>query len=312
MKTLEELQNFSFGNATASLWIVKKRIQQRQAKYTARWVEVAGEGQADFNLEQQLVDVVQGMIGSQKDELDYDYVCNPDEFCLLKVGADDTNMPLIIEKMNVPGDECRVSSEKELLNAAGYVIKIQAGDEVLYAFKKTAASWKTTKVKSSRWAYFDGECMMGISQEAVFQIHKNVDFICYADTVFIADKKSFESAMNYKESMIDRRDAAIKNLHDSGAFSSIEAIKEFVGEDMRYLRSISSILDKGFYNQPVFMERLKAKNIERGWGIPIDGDGKIVPTAETLPDLLRLLNDFRLYSELSHNIYDVSSTKGVK
>lgn len=60
MKTLEELQNFSFENATASLWVVKKRIQNRRAKYTARWVEVAGEGQADFNLEQQLIEVVEG------------------------------------------------------------------------------------------------------------------------------------------------------------------------------------------------------------------------------------------------------------
>jgi len=311
MKTLQDLQSFSFENATASLWVIRKRIDQRQAKYTARWVEIAGEEVSDFNLEQQLVNVVTEMIGVQKDELEYDYVCNPDEFCLLKVGAEDTNMPLIIAKMSTPGSECRVNNEKELMNATGYVIKIQSGDEVVYAFKKTTASWKTSKVKSSRWAFFNGECMVGISQEAVFQIYKNVDFICYGDTVFISDKKSFESAMNYKDSMVDRRDIAVKDLEESKAFSGVEVIRDFVGQDMRYLRSISSILDKGFYKLPAFMKRLKAKNAERGWGIQIDDDGKIIPTEDKMPDLFRLLNDFRLYSELSHKIYDVPSTQSV-
>ncbi|WP_027179681.1 DUF4868 domain-containing protein [Maridesulfovibrio bastinii] len=311
MKSLQDLQNFPFENATAALWVVKKRVQQRQAKYTARWVEVSGEAESDFNLEDQLVSVVTDVVEGQKDELDYDYVCNPDEFCLLKVDAEDTNMPLIIEKMSVPGSECQVSDEKELLNAAGYVIKLQSGDNVLYAFKKTAASWKTSKVKSGRWVIFDGECMIGISQEAVFQIYKSVDFICYDDTVFIADKKSFESAMNYKDSMIDRRDVAITDLEESEVFSSVDSIKEFVGEDMRYLRSISSILDKGFYKEEVFMNRLKAKNEERGWGIQVDDNGKIIPTEDKMADLFKLLNDFRLYSELSHNIYDVPSTQNV-
>jgi hypothetical protein len=311
MKTLQELKNFSFESATADLWVVKKRVEQRQARYTARWVEISGDSNSSFNLESQLVGVVKDMISMQKDEIEYDYVCNPDEYCLLKLRAEDTNMPLIIDKMKVPGNECRVSDESELMNAAGYVIKIQSGDNVLYAFKKTSSSWKASKVKSSRWAFFNGECMIGISQDGVFQIHKDIDFVFYEDTVFIADKRSFESAMNYKDSMIERRDIAVMDLEESGAFKCLESLKNFIGEDMRYLRSISSILDKGFYKQTAFIERLKAKNEERNWGIQIDDEGKIILTEDKMSDLFKLLNDFRLYSELSHNIYDVPSTQSV-
>ncbi|WP_461208595.1 DUF4868 domain-containing protein [Desulfocurvus sp. DL9XJH121] len=311
MKTLQDLQNFPFDLATASLWIIKKRIQERQAKYTARWVEIAGEGDHEVNLEQRLVDVVRGMVEAQKDDQEYDFVCNPDEFCLLTIEADNTNMPLIIDKMSAPGNEHQVSSEAELLNAAGYVIKIQSGDEELYAFKKTASTWSAKKVKGPQWAFFNGQCMIGIVQASVFQLYSNFDFLCYGDTVFIADKRSFESVMNYKESMVERRDEAVNDLEDSGEFSSIETIRDFIGVDMRYLRSISSILDKGFYRQPVFMERLRRKNIERGWGIQIDEAGKIVPTEDKMSDLFKLLNDFRLFSELSENIYDVSSTQTV-
>ncbi|MGE4296474.1 MAG: Kiwa anti-phage protein KwaB-like domain-containing protein [Desulfovibrionaceae bacterium] len=311
MKSLEELQAFPFENATASLWIIKKRVQDKQAIYTARWVEVAGEAQGDFNLEAQLITTVQDVIGIQKDTLDYDFVCNPDEFCLLQIDAAETNMPLIIEKVSVPGNEHAITNEKELLNAAGYLIKVQSGDQKLYAFKKTTSSWKASKVKSGRWAFFNGECMMGISQDSVFQIHKDVDFICFEDTVFIADKRSFESAMNFKDSMIERRDEVINAIEESGIFSDVDVIQTFIGEDMRYLRSISSIMDKGYYAQHVFIGRLKAKNLEHNWGIDVGADGKINPTEETMPLLLRLLNDFRLFSELSHNIYDVPSTQVV-
>ncbi|WP_321403881.1 Kiwa anti-phage protein KwaB-like domain-containing protein [Maridesulfovibrio sp.] len=311
MITLADLQGFPFNNATASLWIVKKRIQQKQAKYTARWVEIAGEEENNNDLESQLVSTVNNVVTIQKDDLDYDFVATPDEFCLLKVDAQNTNMPLILDKMNIPGDECQVTSEKELLNAAGYVIHIQAGDESLYAFKKTSSSWTTKKVKASYGAFFRNGCMIGISQESVFQIYKSVDFICYKDTVFISDKRSFESAMNYKESMIERRDEAVTDLEASGIFSSVDSISEFIGEDMRYLRSISSIMDKGFYKNNEFMTRLKNKNQERNWGIEFDEYGKIIPNTDRMPDLFKILNDFRLFSELSHNIYDVPSTQSV-
>jgi hypothetical protein len=56
---------------------------------------------------------------------------------------------------------------------------------------------------------------------------------------------------------------------------------------------------------------MKAINSERDWGLVIDGNGKIVPQHETMPLLLKLLNDLRLFSELSHKIYDVPSTQTV-
>ena len=65
---------------------------------------------------------------------------------------------------------------------------------------------------------------------------------------------------------------------------------------------------RGYYNDPNFMTRLRNFNQVRGWGIQFDAQGRIVATPEKMRDILHVLLDHRLRSELSENQYDVPST----
>ncbi|MNW01678.1 hypothetical protein D3C71_1973480 [compost metagenome] len=68
---------------------------------------------------------------------------------------------------------------------------------------------------------------------------------------------------------------------------------------------------RGYYNNPDYMTRLREINGLREWGIQFDEQGRIVATAEKMRDILHVLLDHRLRSELSDNQYDVPSTTPV-
>ncbi len=63
--------------------------------------------------------------------------------------------------------------------------------------------------------------------------------------------------------------------------------------------------------EPDYMARLREINDLRGWGIQFDEQGRIVATPEKMRDILHVLLDHRLRSELSDNQYDVPSTTPV-
>ncbi len=62
-----------------------------------------------------------------------------------------------------------------------------------------------------------------------------------------------------------------------------------------------------------YVEMAKTSQINglRNWGIQFDAEGRIVATQETMSDILHVLLDHRLRSELSDNQYDVPSTTPV-
>ena len=68
---------------------------------------------------------------------------------------------------------------------------------------------------------------------------------------------------------------------------------------------------RGYYQNPDYMARLRQINGLRNWGIQFDDEGRIVATLETMSDILHVLLDHRLRSELSDNQYDVPSTTPV-
>lgn len=74
---------------------------------------------------------------------------------------------------------------------------------------------------------------------------------------------------------------------------------------------MSSIQDKGFYKDENFMNNLRSLNESEQWGLTINDNGQITPEAGKIKLLLTLLNDLRLKSQLSGNVYDASSSTKV-
>ena len=94
----------------------------------------------------------------------------------------------------------------------------------------------------------------------------------------------------------------MKRLSDFTVFDT------FIGRNATHLRRMAVIKARGYYQNPQYMARLREINDLRNWGIQFDERGRIVATPETMSDILHVLLDHRLRSELYDNEYDVPST----
>lgn len=68
---------------------------------------------------------------------------------------------------------------------------------------------------------------------------------------------------------------------------------------------------RDYYQNPDYMTGLREIKGLRNWGIQFDAEGRIVATLEKRSDILHILLDHRLRSELSDNQYDGPSTTPV-
>lgn len=89
---------------------------------------------------------------------------------------------------------------------------------------------------------------------------------------------------------------------------SIDILKNRVGNNQRYLRKIATIKNLGYYKDQSYLAKFKVVNESKNWGIEFD-KGQIVITDDTLDDVLTVLQNKRLYSELSEEDFDVESVK---
>lgn len=81
----------------------------------------------------------------------------------------------------------------------------------------------------------------------------------------------------------------------------------YIGKNATHLRRMAVIKARGYSNNPDYMARLREINTHRSWGIQLDDQDRIVATPEKISDILHVLLDHRLRSELSGNQYDVPS-----
>lgn len=94
-------------------------------------------------------------------------------------------------------------------------------------------------------------------------------------------------------------------------FANFDQLQQYVGTNSIQLRRMSAIRQKGFYKDNGFVARLVQCNQRENWGIEFDPQGKIVITSEKVKDIIQVLLDHRLKSELSLNTYDVPNTMAI-
>jgi len=87
--------------------------------------------------------------------------------------------------------------------------------------------------------------------------------------------------------------------------TDVEIIRAKAGTRLSHLRRISMIKRNGYYRQPGFMEKVKAVCAKKKWQIQFEGS-KAVVTEDTVELLLRLLNNDRLASLLTEEVFDVT------
>lgn len=294
--------DFDVNGATASLWVFKKRPSNGQLNpFTAVSVLMSG------TLRDQLKELVSSYQGSHTIAEEYSLLSQPTEGGFLSVSREGTLFPNLQGLIDLPLEECLVKNVKQLNNAAGYVLRLRHGDSVLYCVKKTNADWATRKKKGMMNIFFT-EAGLDIMDSPSFSISRSFDFFMVGGHVFMSSKPAFESLLNHKDTYEEAYTELKQEPGFAAAIANFEAFDAFIGKNATHLRRMAVIRGRGYYQNPNYMARLREINGLRGWGIQFDDQGGIVATPDKMRDILHILLDHRLRSELSDNQYDVPST----
>lgn len=291
------LRTFDYANASVHLWVFKKSTAAK--KFSAFYV------QTDLALN----NILKGMAEAETTRITefspYSYLSETNDNSCLTTPATGSDFPLLKTQVDRPEPECAVQTIKDLKGAEGYVVKFSIGNNIVYAVKRSTATWKTAYPKKFINIIFNNGELSALEDNG-FSIERNFDFYCYNATVFIASKRAFEAAMEYRTAYTQAFSTLQLNPQFSSLFTDLQPLVNYVGSNSIQLRRMAAIEQKGVYAQPNFLPNLKTVNITRGWGINFDTTtNKIVACANTAKTIVQVLLDHRLMSEVTSYVYDV-------
>lgn len=291
------LRAFDFAQATAHLWVFKKSTTDR--KYLTYYVPT------DQVLTNALKELIQTEMARITEFSPYSYLSQTNENSCLTTPQQGTDFQFLKMQVDRPEPECRAQGIKDLKGAAGYVVKFSYDGETVYAVKRSTTSWKTSYPKKFINIIFsDGE--LSVAEDSGFSIERNFDFFCKGEVIFIANKRSFESAMEYRFAYAEAFLSLQQESSFSSLFTDLQPLIAYVGNNSTQLRRMATVEQKGLYGQPHFLERLRFVSVQRSWGINFDvTTNKIIACNQTAKTILQVLLDHRLMSEITDNIYDV-------
>lgn len=302
---LQSLGAFDVAQSAASLWVFKKRPATGQMNPFTAVSVVMGDALRD-----QLKELAKNYQVSHTLAEEYNLLSQTSEGGFLAVSRADTLFPSLQGLIDQPLEECLVKNIKQLNNAAGYVLRLRHGESVIYCVKKANADWATRKKKGVMNIFFT-EAGLDIMDSPSFSISRSFDFFVVGESVLMTSKPAFESLLNHKDTYEEAYAALKLEPGFSAAIADFAVFDMFIGKNATHLRRMAVIKARGYYNNPDYMARLREINGLRGWGIQFDDQGRIVASQEKMRDILHILLDHRLRSELSDNEYDVPSTTPV-
>nr|VFJ87414.1 MAG: protein of unknown function (DUF4868) [Candidatus Kentron sp. LFY] len=298
--TLDHIKTLDWNSALVSFFIVKRSLVEREAKYNVLHVNV------NERLREKLRDIVAKKIEQSNNALEYDFNTADLDDNFLSIPVEETDLQRIIDNLEDSEELRPVEQYEELLKSWMYIARLDMeGAPPLFSARRIPDSWDAKKVHNLINMIFQNSMLIDLEQPEVFRIDRKVDFFAFDGTIFIADKKSFETALNFRAGMEKNRDEIVEEFSKLGLFEDANAVSELVGDHLPRLRKLSQVKKAGYYKYPGFLDSLKKVNEEDGWGIQYSPDGKILVTENDIDTILRVLNNDRLTSKINHENFDV-------
>nr|VFK37666.1 MAG: protein of unknown function (DUF4868) [Candidatus Kentron sp. TC] len=302
--TLDRIKALDWNSALVSFFIVKRKLAERKAKYDVLHVHV------DEKLREKLRDIVVRKIERSNNALEYDFNTVDLDDNLLSIPVEETDLQRIIDSLQGSEDPQSISQYEELFGSWMYIARLDMESEPpLFSARRIPDSWSAKKAFDLINMIYRNSVLVDLEQREVFHIDRKVDFFAFDGTIFIADKKNFETALNFRIGMEKNRDEIMGEFSELGLFDNASAISELVGNHLPRLRKLSQVKKAGYYKKPDFLESLKKVNEEDGWGIQYSQDGKILITENDIDTILLLLNNGRLMSQINHEVFDVDAKR---
>ncbi|WP_339885364.1 Kiwa anti-phage protein KwaB-like domain-containing protein [Polaribacter vadi] len=300
-----ELKRLNLNESFVSLAIVKEYKRDRISHYNIEYVEIEEE------LEERLRNIIVSRVDKAGSFEEYSFDCpEPEEDLVRTIPYESTDFYKIMESLlALNPEEDKVDSVEDLVKAKSYIIVLRDNIGIqLAGFKAIPENWKLKKSKGLIPLLFENNTFKDLETDNVFSISSTVDFLYYKELLFILSKKAFEQGMNFRDGMIAKANALYEETEELNLFVNIEILKRRVGNNQRYLRKIATIKNLGYYKDQNYLMKFKTINEVKNWGIEFN-EGQIVITDETLDDVLTVLQNKRLHSELSEEDFDVESVK---
>jgi hypothetical protein len=299
------LKELDLQNCYVSLAIVQEYKRQRVSHYNVKYVQI------DEKLETRLRNIVLRRIEGSSSIEEYSFDCpEPEEDQIRAIESENTDFDKIVEALaTINPEEDVIDNVDDLVKAKSYIIILRDDEGIkVIAFKRIPENWKMKKEKGYIPLLYKENMFVDLEEDNVFSISNSIDFMFFDDLLFILSKKAFETGMNFREGMIAKADEFYQEVQEENLFVNIDILTNKVGNNQRYLRKIATIKNLGYYKDQNFLSRFKEVNELKSWGVEFQ-DGQIVITEESLEDILTILQNKRLHSDLTEEDFDVDSVK---
>ncbi|MCW7539227.1 DUF4868 domain-containing protein [Aquabacterium sp. A7-Y] len=294
---LAGLQQTDWTLASASLWIVRRRLVDRRARYEVLGVDI------DEKLQHKLRDEVGELLAPPLGTAPYEFVSEDQDDVVLTLESADTDFPAIEAQVSRGLDAPRAETLDDLLNSWCYLVHLQTRERSLFAVRKTAAQSSTRRVRGLRNLLWEGHMLVDLDERQVFTLASGYDFLAAEDWLFVFNKRQFESALNFRLGMERLRDTVLQEFEEAGIFVDVTPLREAIGTSLPRLRRISALDRSGYYRDPRFMQRLLELNEQEHWGLQVH-EGRIAVDPDNVDTVLLLLNNGRLRSPVNNETFD--------
>ena len=302
---LRTLKQLNLSRSSVSLAIVKEYKVDRVSHYDLKYVPI------EERLERRLSNIVTSQIERSNTVEDYSYDCpEPEEDQVRGIAYEETDFYRILEILaDLNPEEYIIQNVDELVKAKAYVIILRNREGIqVVGFKTLPENWKMKYSRGLIPLLFSDNSFKDLEDDNVFSISSFIDLFYFDETLFILSKREFEKGLNFREGMINNASELYQEVEQLNLFVNMNILTSRVGNNQRYLRKIATIKNLGHFRNPIFLQRLQQVSALKGWNINFE-NGQIVFTEETLDDILTLLQNKRLHSELTDEDFDVESAK---
>lgn len=303
MSDFADWRNLNYDEATVQLWVFKKSTSE--SKFRAWHVRT------DEAIEQLFRDAIKREVIATTEEIAYSPISqNNESSCLIHALGESEGLIALLNRVDVPESENTDAELKHLKGAAGYLVKFQHDDQVVYAIRKTAPTWRP-KVRSCfiNAMFHNGE--LSATPVETFSFDLFFDFYCLNETIFVKAKRAYESTMCEKKIYQSNFEELAVDPQFTGIFADIQPLKDYVGTNAIQLRRITVIQQKALYLRSEFSQRVRTVNGTRNFGLNFDESGKIIICENSVKTIIQILLDHRLLSEFTDTIYDVPDAEAV-
>lgn len=293
------IKDIAWEESVVSFYTVKRNLVNRKAKYEVLQVNVAE------SLRKKLRKVASDRIQQSNQAIEYDFNTSDLDNNLLGIPENETDMVELIDSINADDPPKTADSYEALIDSWIYIARLEKDQNILYSIRRVSDGWTTKKVSQFINLIFNDNMLIDLEQKQIFRIDNKVDFFSFNEIVFIADKKNFETALNFREGMERNRDEIVEEFKTINLFVDVAQISSLVGNNIKRLRKLSQVKKSGYYKQQDFLKNLIKVNDDENWGIKYSSDGKLIVTEDDVETILTILNNSRLKSLINQESFDV-------